>query len=216
MSSLVKKRPINYEALFNSPLVERKKCTEDNTTDVMTIPGTSISMLKASFPSVEDQILERALTYCNMNVKSASILLQNQVLNSYSQQAEEKKLDVPTEKRKKRTSLIQLYIDSISKAQNYEEAAKITELLLKRYKEILKPEKMNTEDDCADQNRILKKGMRILIQRYESLCQTVQEEQKKTDEAEKRVRETVNEINYYKTVASSLMNKIRELNLQGQ
>eukprot|EP00826_Nyctotherus_ovalis_P055285 TRINITY_DN7328_c0_g4_i1.p1 TRINITY_DN7328_c0_g4~~TRINITY_DN7328_c0_g4_i1.p1 ORF type:complete len:231 (+),score=61.27 TRINITY_DN7328_c0_g4_i1:54-746(+) len=211
MSSLVKKRCIDYEEELSFSLVDRKRCGENTSTETIVIPSTPISKLKASFPSIEDQILERALMYCNMDVRNASVLLQNQLFLSYNQQVEEKKLEIPTEKCRRRTDLVRLYLDCVGKALTYEEVKKLTQNLLKRYKGTLELGEASVEND-RKKNAILKKGMRILTQRYTNLCQILQDEQRKVSDKEKRLMQMANEINYYKAMASSLSNKIEELN----
>lgn len=150
-----------------------------------------------------------------MDVKSASILLQHQMLRSYTQQTEESKLEIPTEKCKRRADLVQSYLDQMGKLQTYEDATKLTKLLLSRYKGTLGSERANAEDAYRSKNLILKKGTKILSQRYSSLCQMYQEEQRKSEEMEKRLKQTVSEINYYKETACALMNKLKDLNARG-
>ena len=189
------------------------------------IPETPISKLKATFPTLEDKYLEEALNCCNKNIKAASAMIQRERLEKLTisdQQMEDKKTDAlpMVGLKQKRSSIIKVYLDRMEKVQNREEAYKLTELLLKRYKGDLKSgeaEKMNDTTTGASQereNKVLKKGMQILVQRYNALQQNLQKEQEKAKEVEKKCKATQSEVTYYKTLVGTLANKLRNMDCQ--
>ncbi len=194
-------------------------------------PDNQLTKLKTSFPTFEDKALEEALAYSNQNIKAAPVVLQRERPGSppSDQQMEEKKHDVPmstaatsTPHHQKRANLIELFLQKMEKVQSREEAYSLTELLLKRYKGNLGDvssaagmdlEKMETGDGAVShqkQNKVLKKGMQILVQRYNTLQQTLQKETEKTKELEKKEKATKDELNYYKSLAGTLANTWRE------
>jgi len=223
MALIVGKRNVNSdkpEPMISSP---KKWCTLPDSIEkhseqsVIMIPETPLQKLKNAFPTTDDKVLEEALRCSNYSIQAASQILMQQYkpMPIQDQQMEDRKMEVQVPQPKpKRSNLIQLYLTKMEKVQNRDEAYKLTELLLKRYKTnvVLNVDKMeDTTSDLDKQNKVLKKGMRILTGRYAQLQQCVQKEQEKNAETEQKMKELTNELNYYRSIVGSLSNRLRDL-----
>ena len=213
MVSLVKKRNLSPISNHVSELDIKRHCKGIDTYETITIPNTPIDKLKASFPSFENQILEQALIYCHMDLKSASMMLQQKLFLPYAESIEEVKFDAPLKKTTQKTDLIQLYLEKMNKVQTQEEAIQTTKILLNRYKNIIKPKNNSIEEDKM-KNDALKKGMRNLLKQFDDLYNSLQSEQKKISDTVKKVNEMKNEIENCKLVSNELVNRIKELDNQ--
>lgn len=208
MAYLMEKRYTNMEI---DQIPSKKKYKEVDTTETIELPSTPIEQLKVSFNSVENKILEQALNYCNMDVRAASLLLQREIFLSFTQQITEDKpkyIDevLMSEKNRKRNRLVQAYLDALVKAETQENAIELTRILLKNYKTTLNPR----STDGIKKNSTLKKGINILVQRYDTLCQTYKEEQSKVKEKGDHIVQMINEIEYYKSLANTLSIALKE------
>ena len=215
MASLVKKRCFGPESCPKSDLERKRYCKGAEMTDTVTIPGTPIEKLRASFPFYENQILEQALMYCNMDTNNASIILQQKMFSTYAQQNEdgnfEVKFEAAPKKSNQRANLIEIFLESINQVQTQDEAENLTEILLKRYKDIFKNKSENASETNALKNEVLKKTMRSLTDKYVNLVGSVKEEQVKISKTNERINNMVNEIEYCKYTTNSLTETLKSL-----
>ena len=109
------------------------------------------------------------MEYCGGDLKTVTCKIQKEMLTNALASCEETQSSEMQVQQKSKRGMIQVFLEQIFKLNTREEAIKLTEILLKRYKGNLYKrhiERKVTNKQLPKENKVLKRGLFTLYNRF--------------------------------------------------